>query len=282
VDRIKIKDLLLRTIIGVNDWERREKQDVIINVEIFCDLKKPSETDNISDTLDYKELKKRIVSIVENSSFYLVEALAGKIANLCINYPGVKKVCVEVDKPGALRFARSVSVIAEREWSDVFLGIGSNIEPESNIKKALKYISEKEGIKVEKVSRFLITPPIDKFGNKIEEQPHFINGVAKIKTYFTQDEFSEFLRKVEISLGRTEKGGYEPRTIDLDVLLWFDSSGNLRFAHKDVFERNFVSLCIYDIEPNLLVGDYHIFDIIQRAKVKVDFKETNLSFIYKQ
>jgi len=277
VDRIKIKDLLLRTIIGVNDWERREKQDVIINIEIFCDLKKSSNSDNISDTLDYKDIKKKIVRAVEDSSFYLVEALAGKIADLCINYPSVKKVCVEVDKPGALRFARSVSVTIEREWSDVFIGVGSNIDPESNIKKALKYISEKEGIKTEKISQFLLTPPIDKFGNEIEGQPYFINGVVKVKTYLTQEEFSEFLREVEISLGRNQKGGYEPRTIDLDILLWFDSFGNLKFSHKDVFERNFVSFSIYDIEPNLIVGSSHIFDILNRAKVKVNFSKTYLS-----
>ncbi len=278
MDKIKIKDLLLRTIIGINDWERREKQDVIINVEIFCDLKKPSRTDNVSDTLDYKDIKKKIIHVVENSSFYLVESLAGKIADLCINYPVVKKVCVEVDKPGALRFSRSVSVIVEREWSDVFIGIGSNIDPQSNIKKALKYISEKDGIKVEKISRFFKTPPIDEAGKEISGYPYFINCAVKIKTYFTQSELSEFLREIENSLGRDKKGNYEPRTIDLDILLWFDYEGVLRFAHKDVFERNFVSFSIYDIEPNLLVGSTHIFDILQRAKVKVNFQVLDSTF----
>lgn len=109
-DEIHIKDLSLRCIIGINEEERREKQDVIINIIMYCNIKKAGLTDNIKDTVDYKEIKKKIVKMVESSSFFLIEKLAEEIANICLSNTKIKKVEVTVDKPNALRFAKSVAV----------------------------------------------------------------------------------------------------------------------------------------------------------------------------
>jgi len=117
MDKIFIKDLYLRCIIGINEFERREKQDVIINVILWTDLRKAGKTDRFEDTVDYKQIKKNIVDMVENSQFYLIEALAERIADICLENPEVKKVQVNVEKPGALRFARSVGVEIMRDRS---------------------------------------------------------------------------------------------------------------------------------------------------------------------
>ena len=117
-DKIHIKDLLLRCIIGVNDFERREKQDVVINITLYADLLKSSRSDRLEDTVDYKKITKEIISLVENSSFYLIEALAEAIAQICLKHPLVWKVTVSVEKPGALRFARSVGVEITRHKGD--------------------------------------------------------------------------------------------------------------------------------------------------------------------
>jgi FolB domain-containing protein len=109
-DKIRINDLQLRCIIGVNDWERTQKQDVIINVTLYADLHKPCQTDNLDDSVDYKEIKKEIIAMVENSSFNLIERLAGQIAKICLSPPLVEAVQVSIDKPGALRFAKTVGV----------------------------------------------------------------------------------------------------------------------------------------------------------------------------
>jgi len=109
-DKIRINDLLLRCIIGINDWERTQKQDVLINVTLYTDLNKPCQTDNLNDSVDYKEIKKDIIAMVEKSSFNLIERLAGEIAKICLAHPLVRAVQVRVDKPGALRFAKSVGV----------------------------------------------------------------------------------------------------------------------------------------------------------------------------
>jgi D-erythro-7,8-dihydroneopterin triphosphate epimerase len=114
LDKITIKDLSLRCIIGINDDERVNKQDVIINIVMYSDLKDACKSDNIDDTVDYKLIKKKIIAMVEDSSFFLIEKLAETVAEICLENKQVVKVDVEIDKPGALRFARSVSVDIER------------------------------------------------------------------------------------------------------------------------------------------------------------------------
>ena len=110
MDRILISDLLVRCIIGVNEGERHEKQDVLINLAISMDLSKAGKSDRFEDTLDYRAVKKRIVAMAENSRYYLVEALAESVAQVCLEHPGVAEAQVRVEKPSALRFARSAGV----------------------------------------------------------------------------------------------------------------------------------------------------------------------------
>jgi len=110
MDRILIRDLLARCIIGVDEPERREKQDVIINVALSTDLRRAGRSDRFEDAVDYRAIKKRIVEMVEASQCFLVEALAERVADICIEHPAVQEVQVTVEKPSALRFARSVGV----------------------------------------------------------------------------------------------------------------------------------------------------------------------------
>ncbi len=110
MDKIIIRDLSVRCIIGVNAEERSLKQDVVINVVMHADLSVPGRTDSFGDTVDYRAIKKRIYDMASASSYNLIEALAEKTADLCLEDKGVRSVCVTIDKPGALRFARSVAV----------------------------------------------------------------------------------------------------------------------------------------------------------------------------
>ncbi len=110
MDQILINDLLVRCIIGVNEDERREKQDVIINLVLSANLAKAGRSDRFEDAVDYRAVKKKILNAVEGSSYHLVEALAEAVADLCLSQPGVQEVRVRIEKPGALRFARSAGV----------------------------------------------------------------------------------------------------------------------------------------------------------------------------
>lgn len=109
-DQIHIRDLRFRCIIGIHEEERRERQDVVVNLTLWVDLALACRTDRIADTVDYKTLKKDILALGEQSRFKLIEALAQRIADLCLKDKRIRQVRVCVDKPTALRFARSVAV----------------------------------------------------------------------------------------------------------------------------------------------------------------------------
>jgi FolB domain-containing protein len=117
-DKIVIKDLLLRGIIGLNDWEREKKQDILINLTLFTDTRAAGRSDDPADILNYRTITKAIIEYVESSEHYLVEALAAAIARICVVEHNADRVIVRVEKPGALRFASSVGVEIERERAD--------------------------------------------------------------------------------------------------------------------------------------------------------------------
>jgi FolB domain-containing protein len=110
VATIRIVDLALRTIIGFRNWERVHRQDVVVNVSMRVDVGRAVRTDRVEDTVDYKLVKDRIATLVEESSFSLLERLAHAILESVMSHAGVLAATVRVDKPGALRYAKSVSV----------------------------------------------------------------------------------------------------------------------------------------------------------------------------
>lgn len=114
LDCIEIKDLLLRCIIGINDEERRDRQDVLVNLRLWADLRRAAAGDRIEDTVNYRTLTKQVIEHVENSKYFLLETLAERILAICLQDARVARAQVSVQKPGALRFARSVGVVLER------------------------------------------------------------------------------------------------------------------------------------------------------------------------
>ena len=117
-DKIVIEDLLVRCVLGIGDEERRDRQDVLINIELYTDLRKPGKTDRLEDAVDYHIVKKRVLTFVEQSQCHLVEALAEGISEICLESTAVREVNLRVHKPGALRFARSVGVEIARNRDD--------------------------------------------------------------------------------------------------------------------------------------------------------------------
>ena len=110
LDRIHIRDVSVLCIIGINPEERVEKQAVVINLTLYADLSEAARTDRIEDTIDYKTVKKEVRKAVEASDFFLLERLAEHVAEIALRPAKVQRVDVCIDKPGALRFARSVAV----------------------------------------------------------------------------------------------------------------------------------------------------------------------------
>lgn len=110
---IRIKNILTRTIIGYNPEERVNWQDVIINLEIEVDVAKAVSTDNKDGIYDYKAITKNIIVFVSDSKYNLLEKLTYEVLQLVMKDERVSWAKVEIDKPHALRFSESVSVVLE-------------------------------------------------------------------------------------------------------------------------------------------------------------------------
>jgi D-erythro-7,8-dihydroneopterin triphosphate epimerase len=107
---IRIKNLRLRTYIGVNDDEIINMQDVVINVKMHYCADQATDSDKMVDALNYKTITKRIINLVESNRFSLLEKLTADVLAIAAEHPWVNYAEAEVDKPHALRFADSVSL----------------------------------------------------------------------------------------------------------------------------------------------------------------------------
>jgi len=118
MDKVFIKDLVARGIIGINDWEREKPQEMRINIILEADLSQAGETDDIQYSVNYRTIAKKALAHAETAQRLTVEALAADIARLCLEDPNVQRVTVRVEKPGAVRFSAAVGVEIERTPSD--------------------------------------------------------------------------------------------------------------------------------------------------------------------
>ena len=118
MDKIFLTALSVECVVGIWEWERRVKQTVIIDLEMAADIRKAASTDHIDDTVDYKNVSKRVQTFVGESQFQLVETLTERIAQLIITEFGVAWVKVRLNKRGALRGARDVGIEIERRRED--------------------------------------------------------------------------------------------------------------------------------------------------------------------
>lgn len=115
MDIVFLRDLRIETIIGIYEWERRTTQVVVLDLEMGADIARAAATDRIEDTLNYKAVAKRLIQFVGESRFQLVETLAERCAAIIVDEFDVPWVRLTINKQGAVRGARDVGVIIERE-----------------------------------------------------------------------------------------------------------------------------------------------------------------------
>jgi FolB domain-containing protein len=114
MDKVIIKNILARGIIGIHEWEREKPQDILINIELYTRAREPESPDDIDYCVDYSKATKKVIHIAENAKRFTLEALADDIAQMCLEDSRVIKTTVRVEKPGAVRFSESVGVEIER------------------------------------------------------------------------------------------------------------------------------------------------------------------------
>ena len=114
MDIVYIRELEIRTIIGIFDWEREQRQVVSLDLEMAANNKAAAATDTIEHALDYKAVAKRLIDFIEGSEFFLVETLAERVASIVMDEFDVPWVKLRLGKPGAVTGSKDVGVIIER------------------------------------------------------------------------------------------------------------------------------------------------------------------------
>ncbi len=114
MDIVFIEALEIDTVIGIYDWERQITQKVVLDIEMAFDNRRPAASDDIVDTLNYKDVSKRLIAFVGESNFGLVESLAEHCADILREEFGVPWLRLKLSKPGAVTGSRAVGVIIER------------------------------------------------------------------------------------------------------------------------------------------------------------------------
>jgi dihydroneopterin aldolase len=118
-DRIFLRGLTAECVIGFIDWERRVKQTVVVDLELPVDCRRAAVTDDVTDTVDYKKVSKRVLAFIEASEFKLVETLAQRLAMLILEEFPIEWLRLSINKPGAIRNSRDVGVSIERSRADL-------------------------------------------------------------------------------------------------------------------------------------------------------------------
>jgi dihydroneopterin aldolase len=118
-DRIFLRGLTAECVIGFIDWERRVKQTVVVDLELPVDCRHAAVTDDVTDTVDYKKVSKRVLAFIEASEFKLVETLAQRLAMLILEEFAIEWIRLSINKPGAIRNSRDVGVSIERTRADL-------------------------------------------------------------------------------------------------------------------------------------------------------------------
>lgn len=118
-DRIFLRGLTAECVIGFIDWERRVKQTVVVDLELPVDCRQAAVSDDVTDTVDYKKVSKRVLAFIEASEFKLVETLAQRLALLILEEFGIEWIRLSINKPGAIRNSRDVGVSIERSRADL-------------------------------------------------------------------------------------------------------------------------------------------------------------------
>ena len=152
---------------------------------------------------------------------------------------------------------------------DVYLGLGSNVgDRERQMRLALEWIDQVEGVSIKKISRFYKTKAVS-----TTPQPDFLNAAVYLQTVLTPDELFTIFWEMEKKSGRKTKGNYDPRPLDIDILFYGTQiicSESLTIPHPLLQDRLFVLIPLAEIAPDFLhpILDISVVDLKRRLEKK--------------
>ena len=244
---VKIKNLRLKAIIGINPEEREHKQELSLNYSIKYSAQEASKTDKIDDTFNYKKLNKEIIKIVEESEFFLIERLVTKIIEHISSYPEIEYSSVELSKLGAIRYADCVSITKEfsrtyKNKNTYILSLGSNIEPQKNMQKAKEKI--RTHFKVLHEAEVIQTKALGD-----DTQDNYLNTIIEIESDKNISELKKITNAIEVEMGRVKDPNNKnaPRVIDIDII-----GMNSMIIDVDYYEKPFIKKLVNSILPDIV------------------------------
>jgi 2-amino-4-hydroxy-6-hydroxymethyldihydropteridine diphosphokinase len=247
-DQILINDLFLRTIIGVNDDERTNRQDVLINLCLDVDTRAAGKSDDIADAVNYKTIAKRVIfssSTWRTRSPRSACATRASRARRCASRS--RRPCDSRDPSGSP--SSGLVMTSDGKPVRVFLCLGSNIEPETNLPAAVREL-QRFGT-VANVSQVWQTAPVG-----YAEQADFLNAAVLLETSLSAEELRrDVIPEIEAKLHRVRDPHNKnaPRTIDIDIALYgrevLDVAGR-RIPDPDILSRPFVAVPLAELDAD--------------------------------
>ena len=281
-DRIQLHGLEFYGYHGVRPEETAIGQRFVVDVELHTDLRAAGETDDLTLTVDYAAVHEDIRSILEGPPARLIESVAERVAATILERYPVTCVRVRVKKPDvpiagtldyvAVEIERGVSdaplpdgngtphaadvampVPETWEWGEAtraYLSLGSNLGDRlSQLASAVRALSEAS--QVTTVSPVYETAALGAGGEPVD-QPAFLNCAVAVDTPLSARDLLAVCTRIERSAGRNNGAHYEPRAIDVDVVLYGDAhidTPELVVPHPRLHERAFVLRPLVNIDP---------------------------------
>ncbi|WP_297629699.1 2-amino-4-hydroxy-6-hydroxymethyldihydropteridine diphosphokinase [uncultured Clostridium sp.] len=270
MDKIYLKDVEIFANHGVFKEEKVLGQKFIFDIELELDLSKAAKENDLTASVHYGELCHEVEAICIKESFDLIETLGEKVCqHILEKYEIVKIVKVKVKKPWAPigRHLKYAAIEIERKRSISYLSIGSNIgDKEKNLKTAIDFIEEIQGVKVSKVASFIKTEP---WG--VVDQEEFLNGALEVETILRPKELMKKLLEVELKMKRKRELRWGPRIIDIDIIFFDDIISEDDFCvipHPRMEDREFVLEPLNELCPNKIhpLLNKRVFRILSEIK----------------
>ncbi|NLG03450.1 MAG: 2-amino-4-hydroxy-6-hydroxymethyldihydropteridine diphosphokinase [Clostridia bacterium] len=250
-DYIRIEELEVYANHGVYPEENKLGQKFLISAQLFMDIRRAGQDDNVTEFVNYGEVCHFIHTYMKEHTFALIETVAEKLAEaILLHFKKLEGISIEIKKPWAPIGlpVQCVSVHITRLWHNAYIALGSNLgEREEYLQNAVEALDKREDTRVELISDFIETKP---YGDV--EQDDFLNGMIKLRTLLSPEELLFVLHQIEAAALRERTVRWGPRTLDLDIILYDDlvmDSKDLTIPHLDMQNRRFVLEPLVQIAP---------------------------------
>ncbi|MCD8373191.1 MAG: 2-amino-4-hydroxy-6-hydroxymethyldihydropteridine diphosphokinase, partial [Clostridia bacterium] len=254
MNTVCVKKLNVMACHGVNDFEKKQKQRFVFSVEVKTDFSEAAKDDDLSKTINYSSLCKRIIAVATGNVFDLIETLAYRCAyDIMENFPSAKAVSLTVEKPDAPMSAdfKSVSVTVELERHTVYLSLGSSLgDKKAYLDFAVKELSLTKGISVKAVSSYYKSKP---YGGVAKEE--FLNACVMAETYLEPHVLLREINRIEAAGERIRDIRWNDRTLDIDIIFYGHEiicDDLLTVPHPDYTNRSFVLTPLKEIAPDFV------------------------------